>query len=325
MDKLIDGLLSNLASKGRYGDTELAHVNEKEASLLKSLGGAGTINPKTGLKEYHLPDNFYTWLWTPGMAWHAKNRFEDMHGYRYEGAWPITGDFDDKMENEAYRRHATIDDEYHGYVIPEEPGETEQPSYTGDDEAYNYMRERFSSWGESPYEEWEDLDQEELARYVNPETGEITDEQRLISYLQKVNPELAKTDDEGRLLRSREEIIQWAKDLAPDVFASREDIAGVTEGYQSSAALSREKAKGARFESSMASGISGVHRPGQYGFGGSDESITKGLYADIGSQFDTYRTDIFGLESKATEDYGDFVYGLTDTDSTWYKDPTDYS
>ena len=30
----MDGLLSNLASKGRYGDTKLAHINDAEASLI---------------------------------------------------------------------------------------------------------------------------------------------------------------------------------------------------------------------------------------------------------------------------------------------------
>jgi len=42
----------NLASKGRYGDTMLAHVNPEEAALLKARGGAGTINPQTGLREF---------------------------------------------------------------------------------------------------------------------------------------------------------------------------------------------------------------------------------------------------------------------------------
>jgi hypothetical protein len=37
---------------GRYGDTVLAHITPQEAALLKSRGGAGTINPKTGLPEY---------------------------------------------------------------------------------------------------------------------------------------------------------------------------------------------------------------------------------------------------------------------------------
>jgi len=61
--------LSNLASKGREGDTRIrkvqgrpSHVSSKEASLIDSLGplgeawveriGSGTINPRTGLEEY---------------------------------------------------------------------------------------------------------------------------------------------------------------------------------------------------------------------------------------------------------------------------------
>ena len=41
-----------LASKGRYGDTMLAHITPEEADMLKSMGGAGTINPETGLPEF---------------------------------------------------------------------------------------------------------------------------------------------------------------------------------------------------------------------------------------------------------------------------------
>jgi hypothetical protein len=43
-----------LASKGRRGDTMLAHITPEEARLLKSRGGAGTINPQTGLPEFFL-------------------------------------------------------------------------------------------------------------------------------------------------------------------------------------------------------------------------------------------------------------------------------
>lgn len=41
-----------LAAQGRNGDTLLAHITPAEARLLKSRGGAGTINPVTGLPEY---------------------------------------------------------------------------------------------------------------------------------------------------------------------------------------------------------------------------------------------------------------------------------
>jgi hypothetical protein len=41
-----------LAGMGRYGDTMLAHITPHEAAILKSLGGAGTRNPRTGLLEF---------------------------------------------------------------------------------------------------------------------------------------------------------------------------------------------------------------------------------------------------------------------------------
>jgi hypothetical protein len=55
MANMLDFLLEELKSKGRNGDTELAHVNPTEKMILKLLGGAGTINPETGLREYNYP------------------------------------------------------------------------------------------------------------------------------------------------------------------------------------------------------------------------------------------------------------------------------
>ena len=43
----------DLAAKGRNGDTMLAHITPEEAALLKARGGAGTINPETGLPEFY--------------------------------------------------------------------------------------------------------------------------------------------------------------------------------------------------------------------------------------------------------------------------------
>ena len=47
-----------LASKGRNGDTMLAHITPSEARLLKAMGGSGTINPETGLPEFFLKKLF---------------------------------------------------------------------------------------------------------------------------------------------------------------------------------------------------------------------------------------------------------------------------
>lgn len=41
-----------LSASGRYGDTMLAHLSPDSAKILKEAGGSGTINPKTGLREY---------------------------------------------------------------------------------------------------------------------------------------------------------------------------------------------------------------------------------------------------------------------------------
>ena len=49
---LLETLACDIASQGEDGDTELAHINSYEAKLLKSVGGSGTINSKTGLKMY---------------------------------------------------------------------------------------------------------------------------------------------------------------------------------------------------------------------------------------------------------------------------------
>ena len=50
--KLFNKLYDELASYGREGDTVLAHINPFEAKLLRAVGGSGTINPVTGLREY---------------------------------------------------------------------------------------------------------------------------------------------------------------------------------------------------------------------------------------------------------------------------------
>lgn len=47
-----------LRSKGRKGDTVLAHITPKEAARLKREGGSGSINPDTGLPEFFGEDGF---------------------------------------------------------------------------------------------------------------------------------------------------------------------------------------------------------------------------------------------------------------------------
>jgi hypothetical protein len=48
----IPAIAQFLQSQGRRGDTILAHINAKEAEMLKQMGGAEERNPVTGLPEY---------------------------------------------------------------------------------------------------------------------------------------------------------------------------------------------------------------------------------------------------------------------------------
>jgi len=52
------GGLADLARMGRNGDTMLAHITPREAEILRMRGGAGTINPITGMPEFFLKKLF---------------------------------------------------------------------------------------------------------------------------------------------------------------------------------------------------------------------------------------------------------------------------
>lgn len=47
-------IAQELQNYGRNGDTMLAHITPSEARMLQRLGGSGTINPVTGLREYFI-------------------------------------------------------------------------------------------------------------------------------------------------------------------------------------------------------------------------------------------------------------------------------
>jgi hypothetical protein len=53
-----------LQDKGRNGDTILAHINPREAALLREQGGSGEINPETGLMEFEggLDEDYFAGL-----------------------------------------------------------------------------------------------------------------------------------------------------------------------------------------------------------------------------------------------------------------------
>ena len=48
-----EGATDQVTNKGRRGDQFLIHASPFTRSLLKAMGGAGTVNPKTGLMEFY--------------------------------------------------------------------------------------------------------------------------------------------------------------------------------------------------------------------------------------------------------------------------------
>lgn len=50
--ELLQHLYADIAGHGTDGDTELAHVNRFEAQVLRNIGGSGTVNQVTGLRQF---------------------------------------------------------------------------------------------------------------------------------------------------------------------------------------------------------------------------------------------------------------------------------
>jgi len=57
---LLNILDKDIANKGNWGDTKLRFLSKGEAYFLKTIGGSGTINYRTGLKQYP--------FWVPVVA-----------------------------------------------------------------------------------------------------------------------------------------------------------------------------------------------------------------------------------------------------------------
>ena len=51
--KVAEVLVDDLSGMGRVNDTDLAHIPPAEAMMLRQAGGAGTLNPETGMLEYY--------------------------------------------------------------------------------------------------------------------------------------------------------------------------------------------------------------------------------------------------------------------------------
>ena len=136
--KDIYNLFDILRSKGRYGDTELAHVTPEEKRILEARGGAGTINPLTGLREYHkeeldpnLPPDYnyqgnYWYHHTNADGDHVSSDMQKYYERQQELAW--------EEEQETSKERGDVADvikysDYSEFIDPVTGGITDQMGF----------------------------------------------------------------------------------------------------------------------------------------------------------------------------------------------------
>jgi len=74
-----------LRAQGRGRDTVLAHITPAEARKLKREGGAGTINPATGLPEFQEDFSFADYAEAPAAAFEPESQYQAYESPVYSG------------------------------------------------------------------------------------------------------------------------------------------------------------------------------------------------------------------------------------------------
>lgn len=74
-----------LRAQGRGRDTVLAHITPREAAKLKREGGAGTINPATGLPEFQEDFSFADYAEAPAVAFEPESQYQAYESPVYSG------------------------------------------------------------------------------------------------------------------------------------------------------------------------------------------------------------------------------------------------
>tara|TARA_R100000781_G_C4081478_1_gene127890 strand:+ start:1220 stop:2311 length:1092 start_codon:yes stop_codon:yes gene_type:complete len=340
--KFITGLLDNIKSKGRYGDTELrivnnevSHVNEDEANLIDTYGllgevvtqgiGAGTINPNTGLREYHEGS------WRTGFVAHPYH-----HPNWWVGENSLVSDAEDVIEDIKDYTVINVVEPLEDFAEDywEDPVDTVKDTvsnwFDGDGGYYDGGTDDGGARGLSPQEKFQqfhtghdlntltiegkeiDYSRSKLAEFINPETNQLKDPGGLVRYIRTMNPTLAR-DVPGL---DDEELIQWFQRMAPNFFESMGEVQDVRKQFTSDASGLIEKAGAKRMQMDFSEGLSGITR-----FGDTNRKIGEGLYKDIRSLEAKKDKDIETLYDEDLAEGADFIYGLTLPDSPYYTKP----
>lgn len=114
-----------LAKKGRGGDTMLAHITPKEAAVLKDAGGAGTVNPDTGLLEFYdggFSFSDYADFSSPNLAtggYATKAQPELSYGFNSPATYEYSDPIGDIARTATGKLYPQVD---FGYMPPQQAG-----------------------------------------------------------------------------------------------------------------------------------------------------------------------------------------------------------
>ena len=302
--KFITGLLDNIKSKGRYGDTELrivdnevSHVNKDEAYLIDNYGllgqvitqgtGSGTINPSTGLREYHS----------------KKVLGVEGHPYHHSSWWNLPTDTIEKVEKVAEDIYTTPNTITGDALIDEEDIVEEPPPPPPGvlDDSYDLDTVMVDG------EEIQKPTRAGVMQFIDPETNTLTDPQGLAQYIRDLNPNMTMFEGLDDF-----ELIEKFRQYAPDMFASQEDIQDTRKQFTSDARTRTKKAGQEMMQMDFAMGASGITRHGD-----PNRKITEGLYEDMSKMHKQKSKDMEDLKQGDIDTFGDYVYGLTDEDSEY--------
>jgi hypothetical protein len=137
----LKALAQVLQSKGRKGDTVLAHITPKEMMKLKQEGGSGTINPDTGLPEfYSYYDDYGADSYMAGSNYEAPS---------YQAAPDYTPTQSYSNESDFYTGGGYVPEDYTPQYTQGRNDYT--PTYANDATAAQYLPQASTGYGGDTY------------------------------------------------------------------------------------------------------------------------------------------------------------------------------
>jgi hypothetical protein len=164
---------------------------------------------------------------------------------------------------------------------------------------YESERKRIEQEGIPPSQK---INYEDFAKFIDLETGTVTDPYGLMEYMKLINPEL-KDMIPSELLQN----IKRMPSITVDAKKRRE----LDKSFESDVYGLRKGLTEARQTSQSAEAISGITRPGGGGLGGIDKELSEKFYRGYGELQSGQTTDIYGLKTAEEEEFRDWVFALT--------------